>query len=221
MWHCGIPPGAGHPWQKRVHVCKNWVPCSIIPFTLPSVPRSLPSAPPGELFAASTVHVSCHTRCSLGLWTAGPMPLPPLHDASQGHGAVHTAIEPVAIVGLSLEVSGGCDTTESFWQALLDRRNTATEPPPDRYSAESIWHPDASRRGTVGFRGGHFVTRDIGRFDAPFFSISDTEAAALDPQQRGLLEATFRALENGTFFSELLHVFACMLIYRTSGSDAG
>jgi hypothetical protein len=36
--------------------------------------------------------------------------------------------------------------------------------------------------GTLAFRGGHFLTHDIAKFDAPFFNISDTEVAALDPQ---------------------------------------
>lgn len=125
------------------------------------------------------------------------MPFHPPDDAFQGKDDARNEPEPIAIVGLSFQFPGGCDTTEAFWQALVERRNTATEAPTDRYSAESLWHPDTSRRGTVGFRGGHFLTRDIAKFDAPFFSISDTEAAALDPQQRGLLETTFRALENG------------------------
>ncbi len=36
-------------------------------------------------------------------------------------------------------------------------------------------------------------------FDAPFFSISTTEAAALDPQQCLLLETAYQAIENGNF----------------------
>ncbi|KAF2492668.1 hypothetical protein BU16DRAFT_620023 [Lophium mytilinum] len=37
---------------------------------------------------------------------------------------------------------------------------------------------------------------DTGAFDAPFFSISPAEAAAMDPQQRGMLETSYHALEN-------------------------
>ena len=46
-------------------------------------------------------------------------------------------------------------------------------------------------------RGGHFLKENLAAFDAPFFSIASAEAASMDPQQRGLLETTYRALENG------------------------
>lgn len=151
------------------------------------------------------------------------MPLPPPGGpASRPRPRPGPPTEPVAIVGLSFEFPGGCDTPDAFWQALNDRRNTASEAPKDRYSADSLWHPDGSRRGTVAFRGGHYLTRDLAKFDAPFFNISDTEAAALDPQQRGLLETTFRALENGRLFALVSHVSACMAnIYHSSGPGHG
>lgn len=44
---------------------------------------------------------------------------------------------------------------------------------------------------------GHFLEGDIAAFDAPFFSIQPAEARSMDPQQRILLETTYRALENG------------------------
>jgi hypothetical protein len=151
--------------------------------------------------SSSPVHVDCPRNIKTGLRAVATDPMPFLSDSSlprmERVKSAYGGPEPIAIVGFSFELPGGCDTAETFWQTLLDRRNTATEAPEDRYSAESIFHPDAGRRGTVAFRGGHFLTRDISKFDAPFFSISDTEAAALDPQQRILLETTFRALENG------------------------
>lgn len=46
-------------------------------------------------------------------------------------------------------------------------------------------------------RNGHFLRENIAAFDAPFFSISSSDAALMDPQQRKLLEHTYKALENG------------------------
>ena len=43
------------------------------------------------------------------------------------------------------------------------------------------------------------MKEDLGAFDAPFFSITPAEAADMDPMQRGLLETTYRALENGEY----------------------
>lgn len=53
---------------------------------------------------------------------------------------------------------------------------------------------DASQFATVG---GHFIREDLAAFDAPFFSISPAEAAAMDPHQRIILEQVYRAFENG------------------------
>jgi acyl transferase domain-containing protein len=49
----------------------------------------------------------------------------------------------------------------------------------------------------INIRKGHHIKGDLAAFDAPFFSIPPAEAACMDPQQRGLLECVYRALENG------------------------
>lgn len=48
----------------------------------------------------------------------------------------------------------------------------------------------------------HFIKESLGNFDAPFFSITPIEAAAMDPQHRFLLETAYRALENAGIFME-------------------
>ena len=49
----------------------------------------------------------------------------------------------------------------------------------------------------MSLKGGHFLEEDVGRFDAPFFSITPSEAKVMDPQQRMMLEVTYEAIENG------------------------
>jgi hypothetical protein len=127
--------------------------------------------------------------------------------------------EPIAIVGLAFQFPGGCDTPEAFWKALAERRCTASSAPSDRYSSDSFWHPDTSRRGTLALRGGHYLAHDIAKFDAPFFNISETEAAALDPQQRGLLETAYRALENGKSLRTCFARYYSSTYIHQSGTD--
>ncbi|KAI0115870.1 polyketide synthase [Nemania sp. FL0031] len=104
--------------------------------------------------------------------------------------------EPIAIIGLDAKLPGDGDTPEHFYDFLLAGRSARTEVPHDRYKVDSYWHPDPNRRGTTRVRHGHFIKDNVAVFDAPFFSISPKEARSMDPQQRGMLECVYRALEN-------------------------
>ncbi|GKT79195.1 beta-ketoacyl synthase domain-containing protein [Colletotrichum tofieldiae] len=114
--------------------------------------------------------------------------------------------EPIAIVGVSARLPGDGDTPERFFDSLLAGRSARTEVPRERYNADAFWHPDADRSGAVRYsvhsmeqtrvRHGHFLKGSISAFDAPFFSITPTEARSIDPQQRGMLESVYKALEN-------------------------
>ncbi|KAI9691978.1 MAG: polyketide synthase [Bogoriella megaspora] len=104
--------------------------------------------------------------------------------------------EPIAIVGLSLKFPGGSDNEATFWDILRDRTNVATEWPSSRTKIDSFYHPDKSKLQVIHSREAHFLKNDPAEFDAPFFSITANEAMAMDPQQRMILEASYRALEN-------------------------
>ncbi|KAI1108931.1 polyketide synthase [Nemania sp. NC0429] len=104
--------------------------------------------------------------------------------------------EPIAIIGLDAKFPGDGDTPEHFFDLLLAGRSARTEVPQERYKVDSFWHPDPDRRGTTRVRHGHFLKENIAVFDAPFFSITPKEARSMDPQQRGMLECVYRALEN-------------------------
>lgn len=105
-------------------------------------------------------------------------------------------LDPIAIVGMAAKLPGDAKTVEEFWKMLLEGRSAMTKVPTDRFNIDAFYHPNGDRLDTLNTRGGHFVRGDLSAFDAPFFSIPRTEANSLDPQQRGLLECTYHALEN-------------------------
>lgn len=106
-------------------------------------------------------------------------------------------LEPIAVVGLSCRLPQEASSPESFWQMLLEGRSGRTEIPQERFNPNAFYHPDHTRVDAVNTRHAHLLNRDVAAFDAPFFGISREEACAIDPQQRGLLEVTYRALESG------------------------
>lgn len=106
------------------------------------------------------------------------------------------ALEPLAIVGLSFKFPQDATSPESFWNMIVEGRCASKEFPPDRLNIDSHYNEDTSRLDSLSLRGAHFLTEGISVFDAPFFSITATEAEAMDPQQRLVLEASYRALEN-------------------------
>lgn len=105
-------------------------------------------------------------------------------------------LDSVAICGFSFRLPGGANTPEKLWDVLASGRQCWTDVPEDRYNWEAFHSNDADARGTHNARGGFFLDEDVSNFDAQFFGISAAEAAAIDPQQRILLEVSYEALEN-------------------------
>ncbi|KAK3324470.1 fatty acid synthase S-acetyltransferase [Cercophora scortea] len=105
-------------------------------------------------------------------------------------------MEPVAIIGLALRFPQDATNPETFWKMLLEGRSAMTDAPKDRFNLDGVYYPGSDRAGTIPVRGGHYLKEDFAAFDAPFFSISPAEASCMDPQQRGVLECAYHALEN-------------------------
>lgn len=104
---------------------------------------------------------------------------------------------PIAIVGTGGRFPGDASNPDRLWELLLSGKSTLSETPQDRFSADAFYHPQPDRPGTSNSRGGHFMNQRIDEFDAPFFSITPSEAKAMDPQQRMCLEVAYEAMENG------------------------
>ncbi|CAN8103246.1 unnamed protein product [Discula destructiva] len=112
-----------------------------------------------------------------------------------GLPAEYDGPEPIAIVGMACRFPGQSDTPDEFWQMLVDKRSGYSEPPSNRYNIDGFYC-EKSKPGTLGLKGGYFIS-DPYQFDPPFFGITQTEAVAMDPQQRKLLECVYEAFESG------------------------
>ena len=101
---------------------------------------------------------------------------------------------PIAIVGMSCRFPGAPDL-DSFWRLLIRGDDAVREVPADRWDIDSLYDPNPATPGKMHSRCGGFLDR-VDEFDAQFFGISPREAAAMDPQQRILLEVAWEALEH-------------------------
>lgn len=108
-----------------------------------------------------------------------------------------TKITPIAIVGCGGRFPGDASNPDLLWEILMDAKSTLSDTPKDRFNADAFYHPQPSRPGSQNFKAAHFMNRVIDAFDAPFFSITPSEAKAMDPQQRMCLEVAYEAMENG------------------------
>ncbi len=87
----------------------------------------------------------------------------------------------VAVVAISVRLPGGVADLDGLDRALLDRKLATGKAPRGR-----------SLRGISKSAG---WLSDVAAFDAAAFGVSAAEAAAIDPQQRCLLEETHHAIE--------------------------
>ncbi|KAI4673620.1 Type I Iterative PKS [Alternaria novae-zelandiae] len=113
-------------------------------------------------------------------------------------------MEPIAIVGLSYKLPEGHNEDHSFWDNLQRGRSLSRPWPKSRGNIDAFYNSNVAMDNTVYSTNAHFVKEDPAAFDAAFFSITSKEAASMDPQQRWLLETSYKALENAGIPPETL-----------------
>lgn len=113
----------------------------------------------------------------------------------QQNATVHS---PIAIVGVACRLPGHCTTPHKLWDFITAGSiANANSVPESRFSIDG--HYDGSLKPhTMRSPGGMCLEDiDLHAMDAQFFNASRTEAIAMDPQQRQLLEVVYECLENG------------------------
>ncbi|MGW2327117.1 type I polyketide synthase [Streptomyces sp. NPDC001700] len=104
--------------------------------------------------------------------------------------------DPVALVGMACRFPGGVRTPEQLWDLVDGERDAVSGLPTDRgWDLERLHHSGPGRHGASYVRAGGFIY-DAAAFDAEFFDIGPREAAAIEPQQRMLLELAWEATES-------------------------
>ncbi len=103
---------------------------------------------------------------------------------------------PIAIVGMACRLPGHCASPDDFWNFMMSGGVASNTPPPNRFNLSG--HFDSSRKPHTMKTPGAMFMEDVdpADFDAQFFSINNSDAIAMDPQQRNLMEVTYECLEN-------------------------
>ena len=127
------------------------------------------------------------------------------HNTSPFHDELRRGQDAVAIVGMACRLPGNCNSPDALWNFLERGGIARNEPPASRFDLKN--HYDGSGKPkTLRSPGGMFLENiDIEVFDAQFFATSASEATAMDPQQRQLLEVVYECLENAGITLESLY----------------
>ncbi|KAI1319318.1 putative polyketide synthase [Xylariaceae sp. FL0255] len=129
--------------------------------------------------------------------------------------------ESVAVLGFSCRLPGDNDSPQKLWEFLKRGEVASNHVPASRFNISG--HYDGSHKpGTMRPPGGMFLGGiDLAEFDAGFFEIAGTEAIAMDPNQRQMLEVVVEALENAGLPLEKLNGAPVACYVGSYASDYG
>lgn len=102
--------------------------------------------------------------------------------------------ESIAIVGVACRFPGGANTPLKLKDLIQSPHDLSRTVPASRFDTASFFHSDPSHHGTTNANKAYFLDDDINHFDAPFFNVQSSEADAIDPQQRLLMEVVYESL---------------------------
>lgn len=108
-----------------------------------------------------------------------------------------TRSSKIAVVGMACRFPGA-DSTDEFWDRLMQRQDMHRAVPSDRFDVETHVDPTGKRQNASKTPYGCFI-ENPGLFDAMFFGMSPREAEQTDPMQRLALVTAYEALESAGY----------------------
>uniref|UniRef100_A0A3P8ZR32 Carrier domain-containing protein n=1 Tax=Esox lucius TaxID=8010 RepID=A0A3P8ZR32_ESOLU len=104
------------------------------------------------------------------------------------------AEDDIAVIGIGCNFPGG-EGLDNFWKVLLEGKNCTVPIPNERFDCSQWYDPDNNKVGKSCTDKAALID-GFNEFDHKFFGITESEVEQMDPQQKYLLQCTYRALEN-------------------------
>ncbi|XP_075684382.1 mycolipanoate synthase-like [Rhinoderma darwinii] len=116
--------------------------------------------------------------------------------------------DQIAVVGIGCNFPGG-EGIDNFWKVIFEGKNCTIEIPEERFNVKHWYDSDYNKPGKT-YTSRAAIVEGIHEFDHKLFGIYKSETDNMDPQQKQLLECTYRALEDAGYPTESI-----------SGSETG
>jgi polyketide synthase PksN len=113
----------------------------------------------------------------------------------------------IAIVGISGRYPTA-DNMVSYWDVLVNGKNTIREIPTTRWDTEKYYDPKNTKEGSI-YSKWLGMLDDVECFDSLFFEIPPSEAEVMDPQHRLFLEEGYKAFEDAGYSQTALNNKKC------------
>ena len=102
--------------------------------------------------------------------------------------------EPIAVVGSGCRFPGEASNPSKLWDLLSDPKDVLRNI--DRFRGDNFYNKDGHYHGASNVLHAYLLKEDTKLFDSQFFNIPLSEAEAIDPQQRLLMETVYESLES-------------------------
>ncbi|KAI1407233.1 putative polyketide synthase [Hypoxylon sp. FL1857] len=120
------------------------------------------------------------------------------------------SLDDIAIVGMAVDLPGAQDA-DKLWENLCNGVNSCSEIPASRFHVDDFYQKKDEKgnraKRSINTRYGNFLKNPF-LFDNDLFDISPREAKSIDPQQRVLLQTSYRALEDAGYVPDSTPSFA-------------